>query len=154
MVVVGWVFRHQLGFLCPRQLPSPVPLVLPLQPTVPPLLPALEGGGPLEPDVGPVELEVVLPEVELPVLVDGDALEPEEELPELDVLVLVLVPEVELLPVLDEVVPLEELPPVTVVAPALLVPDAAVPAVELPAFVSELDTLLPEAEADCFVASI
>lgn len=148
MVVVGWVFRHQLGFLCPRQLPSPVPLVLPLQPTVPPLLPALEGGGPLEPDVGPVELEVVLPEVELPVLVDGDALEPEEELLELDV----LVPEVELLPVLDEVVPLEELP--SVVAPALLVPDAAVPAVELPAFVSELDTLPPEAEADCFVASI
>lgn len=152
MVVVGWVFRHQLGFLCPRQLPSPVPLVLPLQPTVPPLLPVLEEGGPLEPDVVPVELEVVLPEVELPVLVDDDALEPEEELPELDVLV--LVPEVELLPVLDEVVPLEELPPVTVVAPALLVPDAAVPAVELPAFVSELDTPLPEAEADCFVASI
>ena len=150
MVVGGLALRHQLGFLCPRQLPSPVPLVLPLQPTVPPLLPVPEEDEPLEPGVVLVELEVVLPEVELPVLVDDDALEPEEELLELDV----LVPEVELLPVLDEVVPLEELPPVAVVAPALLVPDAAVPAAELPAFVPELDTLLPEAEADCFAASI
>jgi hypothetical protein len=98
------------GFLCPRQLPAPVPLVLPLHPTVPPLLPVLEEDEPLE------LVEVVL---------ESDVLPPVDELLPL---VLEVVPELDTLPVLEEDEPFE----LEVVAEldTLLAPEVVVEPVE------------------------
>lgn len=104
------------GFLCPRQLPAPVPLVLPLHPTVPPLLPVLEEDEPLE------LVEVVL---------EADVLPPADELLPL---VLEVVPEPEVLPVLDEDVEVEPEPVEPLVEPDVplvvdedVLPDELVP---------------------------